>query len=123
MALRANRFRSHPELVAERSGESFVGTVAEIESDGQDVRAAVRKHARRLAQSPTAHVAHRGLASRPREHMGEMVARYPSNLRQFVERHFASEPALQKPQRFLNAFHASSQRSIRTTYQRRSTPA
>ena len=48
MMLRANRFGGQSELVAERPGESFVGAIAEIQSDGQNVRAAVRKHARRL---------------------------------------------------------------------------
>ena len=74
MALRANRFGGDSELVAERSGESFVGAIAEIQSDGQDVGATISKHARCLAQSPAAHVAHRGLADRSREHMGEVVA-------------------------------------------------
>ena len=41
MALRANRFGGHAELVAERSGESFVGAIAEIQSDGQDIIATV----------------------------------------------------------------------------------
>jgi hypothetical protein len=54
MALRTNRFGGHSELVAERAGESFVGAIAEIHSDGQDVRATVRKHALWLAQSPAA---------------------------------------------------------------------
>ena len=65
MALRANRFGGHSELVAERSGESFVGAITEIQSDSQDVSTTVRKHARCLAQSPAAHVAHRRLAGRP----------------------------------------------------------
>jgi hypothetical protein len=84
MALRPNRFGGDPELVAKRSGESLVGAVTEIQSDGQDVWATVRKHPRRLAQSPAAHVAHCGLAGRRREHMSEVVARYSSGLRQFV---------------------------------------
>jgi hypothetical protein len=52
----------------------------------------------------------------------EVVARYSSDLRQFVERHFAAEPALDKPQRFPNAFHIDLQRSGRTTYQSPSPP-
>jgi len=65
-------------LVAERSGESFVGAITEIQSDSQDVSTTVRKHACCLAQSPAAHVAHRRLAGRPGEHMSEVVARFPA---------------------------------------------
>ena len=78
MALCANRFGGHAELVAERSGESFVGAITEIQSDSQDVSTTVRKHARCLAQSPAAHVAHLRLAGRPGEHMSEVVARFPA---------------------------------------------
>jgi hypothetical protein len=56
MASRANGFGGDSELVAERSGESFMGIITEIQSYGEDVRAAVRKLARRLGQSPAAHV-------------------------------------------------------------------
>ena len=52
MALRANRFGGHSELVAERAGESFVGAITEIQSDGQDVGATVRKRAASLNRRP-----------------------------------------------------------------------
>jgi hypothetical protein len=55
---------------------------------------------------------------------GEVAPRYPSNHRQFAERHLPAEPALHKPQRLSNAFHIGSQGCERTTtYQRPSPPA
>jgi hypothetical protein len=47
---------------------------------------------------------------------GEVAARYPGNHRQFAERRLAAKPALDKPQRFSNAFHIGSQRSMGATY-------
>ena len=52
MALRANRFGGHAELVAERSGESFVGAITEIQSDSQDVSTTVGTASARKRSPP-----------------------------------------------------------------------
>ena len=60
LALAAQLFGRQPELVAERPGECFVGAIARLQRDRQDVGRAVGKGARRFAQPPAAQIAHDG---------------------------------------------------------------
>ena len=74
MALRANRFGRQAELIAERTGERLVRTIAGVERDGQDVRRAGHEMSRGLGQAAAAHIAHHRLTGRHAERAQQVVA-------------------------------------------------
>ena len=60
-ALRAHGFRRQAELIAERTGEGLMRSIAGVERDSQDVGRAGGEASCGLGQPPAAHIAHHRL--------------------------------------------------------------
>src|SRR5437764_11452031 len=103
-----HRFGRDPEMVAERASECFVRAVIRIQRQLQDIRRAIGKRARCLAEAAGTHIAHHRQPGRGGERPDHVEARDSSDPSDLVEAQIAGKMALNKPERLVSGIHGYS---------------
>ena len=104
-------FRRQTELLTKGAGERFVGTVACIQGDGQNIRSALDKRLGGFAEPAGTPIGRHGQAASGSERVRKVKARHPDAGGDRVEGDVTAEVALDIPKGFAGNVHGPRVRS------------